>query len=89
MKILLPEEAAELLRISKYKLLEQARNGLIPGAKIGGDWRFVREDIEAHVRKLVSGKVEPDEPEVEPVRKPVRRQPRPPPVIKSVGVSNW
>lgn len=39
--ILVPDEAARLLRINKQVLLRKARQGKIPGAfKIGKLWRF-------------------------------------------------
>jgi excisionase family DNA binding protein len=37
-----PQEAAEFLRLSEGAVLRQAREGTLPGAKIGRTWRFSR-----------------------------------------------
>lgn len=57
MKILLPDEAANFLRISTYTLLEQARKGLVPAARIGGKWRFTEEAL----IEFVAEKIKPKE----------------------------
>lgn len=45
------KEVAELLRISEFTIRELARNGKIQGAtKIGGEWRFSRQVIDAMVQ---------------------------------------
>lgn len=43
--ILTVNDAAELLGISPYTVRKQARQGLIPGRKIGKEWRFSRESL--------------------------------------------
>ncbi len=42
-------EAAELLRISERTVVKLAIAGTIPGRKVGGQWRFLRTDLEAYV----------------------------------------
>jgi PTS system nitrogen regulatory IIA component len=44
-EILTPKEAASLLKISEYTLLDYARKGKIPGRKIANRWRFSKEDL--------------------------------------------
>jgi len=44
--VLNPTEAAALLQIHPRTLLRDARQGLIPGKKVGRFWRFSRKDLE-------------------------------------------
>ena len=39
-RLLTPEEAAALLRISVYTVKKYARKGTVPAIKVGGVWRF-------------------------------------------------
>lgn len=55
MQVLTLAEAAAFLRISPYTLREQVSAGKVPGAKVGGEWRFTDESLEAHMRNIVSG----------------------------------
>ena len=43
--ILTTEEAAVLLRVSSKTLLALARDGELPGTKVGRAWRFLRTDL--------------------------------------------
>ena len=43
-------EAATYLNIKKGTLYRLAKNGQIPGTKIGGQWRFKRERLDALFR---------------------------------------
>lgn len=38
-------EAAELLRVSVKTVLRLARDGELPGRKVGREWRFARADL--------------------------------------------
>lgn len=42
-------EAAGFLRISTRTLVKLATAGTIAGRKVGGQWRFLRTDLEAYV----------------------------------------
>ncbi len=44
-EVLTAEEAAELLKVSKKTVLRHAREGGIPGAKLGRVWRFSRREL--------------------------------------------
>ena len=44
-EVLTTEEAAELLRVSTKTILALARNGSLPGEKVGRAWRFLRADL--------------------------------------------
>lgn len=49
-EVLTTDEAAALLRVSTKTVLVLARNGTLPGEKVGRAWRFLRSDVLAHVR---------------------------------------
>lgn len=55
-EILTAEQAAELLQVSLRTVLQLARDGALPGHKVGRAWRFCRSDVIAYVRgdRLVS-----------------------------------
>ena len=44
-EVLTPDEAALLLKVSKKTLLRHAREGEIPGTKLGRVWRFRRSEL--------------------------------------------
>lgn len=44
-EVLTTEEAAELLRVSTKTILALARDGSLPGEKVGRAWRFLRADL--------------------------------------------
>ncbi len=46
-EVLTAEEVAEYLRIHPYTLRRLARAGKLPGFKIGGQWRFRKDEIDA------------------------------------------
>lgn len=47
-ELLTVPQAAALLVVSPDTVREWAREGRIPGAKIGRDWRFLPEQLQAH-----------------------------------------
>jgi len=49
-EVLTTEEAAELLRVSTKTVLSLARDGSLPGEKVGRAWRFLRRDLLDYVR---------------------------------------
>lgn len=49
-EVLTTEEAAALLRVSTKTVLALAREGSLPGEKVGRAWRFLRSDVLAVVR---------------------------------------
>lgn len=56
-EVLTAEEAAALLRVSTKTVLSLARNGTLPGEKVGRAWRFLRSDVLEHVRGATSKNV--------------------------------
>ncbi len=49
-EVLTADEAAEFLRVSTKTILSLARDGSLPGEKVGRAWRFVRADLLDYVR---------------------------------------
>lgn len=49
--ILNADGAAKVLGVSKGLLLRLAREGIVPGKKLGREWRFLRSDL----RRTLSG----------------------------------
>lgn len=49
-EVLTTQEAASLLRVSTKTVLTLAREGSLPGEKVGRAWRFLRSDVLAVVR---------------------------------------
>jgi len=45
-EILTAEEVAKYLRIHPYTVKRLARTGKLPGFKVGGQWRFRKDDID-------------------------------------------
>jgi excisionase family DNA binding protein len=50
--LMTPDEVAELLGVTRKRVIEWARRGILPGFKLGKDWRFLRSDIENHLLAL-------------------------------------
>jgi excisionase family DNA binding protein len=48
-EILTSEEASELLKVSNKTVLKLARDGNLPGQKVGRAWRFCRSELVAYV----------------------------------------
>lgn len=55
--ILTVEQAAEFLQVRPKTVRALAAGGQIPAAKVGRSWRFVREQIEAHVAQQAAQNV--------------------------------
>jgi excisionase family DNA binding protein len=49
-EVLTADEAADLLRVSTKTILTLAREGALPGEKVGRAWRFLRSDLLEYVR---------------------------------------
>jgi len=45
-EILTAEEVAKYLRIHPYTAKRLAREGKLPGFKVGGQWRFKKKELE-------------------------------------------
>lgn len=50
-QILTLKEVAEYLKLAEKTAYRLAAEGKLPGFKVGGSWRFRREDIEAWIEK--------------------------------------
>ncbi|MEA2432648.1 MAG: Helix-turn-helix domain [Actinomycetota bacterium] len=56
--LLLPAEAAALLRVSIHNIYRNARLGRIPSIRVGGLVRFDREELLTHVREAAAREVD-------------------------------
>ena len=61
-EILTLQQAAEMLQISERTIQRMLKAREIPGAQVGGQWRFDREQLRAMVRG--EWKLEPDQVEM-------------------------
>ena len=59
-EVLTTDEAAALLRVSTKTVLALAREGTLPGEKVGRAWRFLRSDVLAVVRGGSATKLMPE-----------------------------
>jgi excisionase family DNA binding protein len=48
--VMTADQAAKYLQTSRDTLLRKARQGTIPAAKVGREWRFSREDLHAWIQ---------------------------------------
>jgi excisionase family DNA binding protein len=46
-EIMTPREAAEYLSVHVHTIYRLAKNGEIPGRKVGGGWRFKKDVLDA------------------------------------------
>ena len=59
-EVLNSEEAARFLRMHVKTALRLARQGKIPGCKVGGEWRFLRSELTEWLRGMNNdSKLEP------------------------------
>ncbi|MGR5067228.1 methylation-associated defense system helix-turn-helix domain-containing protein MAD1 [Vibrio alfacsensis] len=49
-QILTLKEVAEYLKLAEKTAYRLASEGKLPGFKVGGSWRFKREDLEAWIQ---------------------------------------
>jgi len=56
--VLRTKEAAAYLRITTHTLHRLVRDGQIPAARIGTNWRFSRANLENHVRATASQQID-------------------------------
>lgn len=50
-EILTAAEVAKYLRIHPYTVKRLVRTGKLPGFKIGGQWRFRRDEIDVRLKQ--------------------------------------
>jgi excisionase family DNA binding protein len=50
-EVMTAAETADLLRVSTKTVLTLARDGALPGTKVGRAWRFLRTDVVTYVHK--------------------------------------
>ena len=55
-EILTLKEVAEYLKLAEKTAYRLAAEGKLPGFKVGGSWRFKKEDIEMWIEKQKNNK---------------------------------
>jgi len=55
-QILTLKEVAAYLKLAEKTAYRLASEGKLPGFKVGGSWRFKREDLEAWIEESKSNK---------------------------------
>jgi excisionase family DNA binding protein len=50
--VLTVSDVAALLDLKPYTVKEYARRGLLPGRKLGRNWRFLRPELEEAIKQL-------------------------------------
>ncbi len=50
-EILTLKEVAEYLKLAEKTAYRLAAEGKLPGFKVGGSWRFTRDDVEKWIEK--------------------------------------
>ncbi len=57
-EVLTLKEVAEYLKLAEKTAYRFAADGKLPGFKVGGSWRFKREDVESWInqKKIEAGK---------------------------------
>lgn len=54
-EILTLKEVAEYLKLAEKTAYRLAAEGKLPGFKVGGSWRFKKEDIQTWIEKSKTG----------------------------------
>jgi excisionase family DNA binding protein len=54
--LLTAKQVAELLQWNPYTVMKKAEKGLLPGFKLGREWRFKQEDIVQWIEQKRNGK---------------------------------
>lgn len=51
MKVLTPEQVAEIMQLSIRSVYTLLKNGTIPAKKVGTQWRILESELEEYMRK--------------------------------------
>ena len=54
-EVMTVEQVAEYLQMSEVWVTKAARDGVLPGFRLGKKWRFRRESVEKYLKSLESG----------------------------------
>ena len=56
MELLTPDELSRILKLHPFTVTRLAREGKLPGFKVGGSWRFRKDQFERWVERETNGK---------------------------------
>ena len=54
--LLTANQVADILQWNRYTVIKKAEKGLLPGFKMGREWRFRQQDIVAWIEEKRAGK---------------------------------
>lgn len=60
-EILTLPEVAQLLKVAEKTVYTMAQKGALPAFKVGGQWRFKRDDIDAWIERQKAALRDPGE----------------------------
>lgn len=55
MELLTPNELSKVLQLHPFTVTRLAREGKLPGFKVGGSWRFRKDQFERWIEERTSG----------------------------------
>ena len=55
METLTPKEVSKILKLHPFTVKRLAREGKLPGFKVGGSWRFQKKKFEEWIEKQTNG----------------------------------
>ena len=61
METLTPAEVAKILKLHPFSVTRLARQKKLPAFKVGGSWRFQKDQFEQWINRLTNGQPSPKE----------------------------
>ena len=61
METLTPTEVAKILKLHPFSVTRLARQKKLPAFKVGGVWRFQKDQFELWINRLTNGQITPRE----------------------------
>ena len=55
MELLTPHELSRILKLHPFTVTRLAREGKLPGFKVGGSWRFQKDEFEKWIEERTNG----------------------------------
>ena len=59
MEFLTPNELSRILKLHPFTVTRLAREGKLPGLKVGGSWRFRKDEFERWIASRTSKRLRP------------------------------
>jgi len=62
METLTPKEVAKILKLHPFSVTRLARQKKLPAFKVGGSWRFQKDQFEDWIERMIRGQDVPEKP---------------------------